>query len=213
MKRPDMARLALVKAGDATERAEARAAAAAAPAVGAPGGTPARAAADRSRLEQMFAAHHALVWRTLRRRGLDPDAAADATQQTFLVAAERLADIQFDSERAFLVGTALRLAHAAGRTRVRWQLETDMDQRAADGRSALDERAAVQLLDLALSKVDGELVEIFVLFEVEGLSSPEIAALMEIPLGTVASRLRRAREQFRAVVARIQLGLDREGSA
>jgi DNA-directed RNA polymerase specialized sigma24 family protein len=34
---------------------------------------------------------------------------------------------------------------------------------------------------------------------------------MEIPLGTVASRLRRAREQFRAVVSRIQLGLEREG--
>src|SRR5215471_10282559 len=172
-----------------------------------------RAPGDRARLERMFVAHHAVVWRTLRRRGLDPDAAADATQQTFLVAAERLADIHADSERAFLVGTALRVARALGRTKVRWQLETDMDQRPADGRSALDERAALQLLDIALGKVDPELVEIFVLFEVEGLSSPEIAALMEIPLGTVASRLRRAREQFRAVVGRIQLGLEREGRA
>jgi RNA polymerase sigma-70 factor (ECF subfamily) len=174
-----------------------------------------RSAADRARLERMFVAHHALVWRTLRRRGLDADAAADAAQQTFLVAAERLADIHLDSERAFLVGTALRVARALGRNRVRWQLEAgaDMDRRPADGRDALDERAAIQLLDQALSKVDEELVEIFVLFEVEGLSSPEIAALMEIPLGTVASRLRRAREQFRAVVARIQLGLEREGRA
>lgn len=168
---------------------------------------------DRARLERMFVAHHALVWRMLRRRGLDPDAAADATQQTFLVAAERLADIHLDSERAFLVGTALRIARALGRTRVRWQLETDMDQRPSDGRSALDARAALQLLDMALSRVDADLVEIFVLFEVEGLSSPEIAALLEIPLGTVASRLRRAREQFRAVVGRIQLGLEREGSS
>jgi RNA polymerase sigma-70 factor (ECF subfamily) len=170
-----------------------------------------RSAADRARLERMFVAHHALVWRTLRRRGLDADAAADVTQQTFLVAAERLADIHFDSERAFLVGTALRVARAYGRTRVRWQLDADMDQRAAEGRSAAENRAAIQLLDMALSKVDADLVEIFVLFEVEGLSSPEIAALMEIPLGTVASRLRRAREQFRAVVGRIQLGLEREG--
>jgi DNA-directed RNA polymerase specialized sigma24 family protein len=114
----------------------------------------------------MFVAHHALVWRTLRRRGLDADAAADVTQQTFLVAAERLADIHMDSERAFLVGTALRVARAHGRTRVRWQLETDMDQRAAEGKNTADDRAAVQLLDMALSKVDADLVEIFVLFEV-----------------------------------------------
>jgi len=172
-----------------------------------------RSPADRARLERMFVAHHAVVWRTLRRRGLDADTAADATQQTFLVAAERLDDIHLDSERAFLVGTALRVARAFGRTSVRWQLETDMDTRAAQAPSPLDERSAIQLLDMALGKVDPALVEVFVLFELEGLSSPEIAALLEIPLGTVASRLRRAREQFRAVVDRIQLGMDREGRA
>ena len=69
--------------------------------------------------------------------------------------------------------------------------------RVGAGRDVLDEQTAIQLCDLALSKVDPELAEIFVLFELEDLTSPEIAALLEIPLGTVASRLRRAREQFR----------------
>jgi RNA polymerase sigma-70 factor (ECF subfamily) len=206
MKKPDMARLALVKAGDATERATAEGA-------GARPLAP-RAPADRGRLERMFQAHHALVWRTLRRRGLDADAAADATQQTFLVAAERLADINTDSERAFLVGTALRVAFSWGRKTVRWQLDEDMDRRAAGAaRDVLDEQTAIQLCDLALSKVDPELAEIFVLFELEDLTSPEIAALLEIPLGTVASRLRRAREQFRLVVSRIELAMRREGNA
>ena len=168
---------------------------------------------DRARLEAMFVAHHRLVWRTLRRRGLSPDAAGDATQQTFLVAAERLADINPDSERAFLVGTALRVARSLGRKTGRWQLEDDMDLRVADARSPSDERAAIELCDLALSKVDPGLVEVFVLFELEGLSSPEIAALLEIPLGTVASRLRRAREQFRAVVDRLDHVMRREGNA
>jgi RNA polymerase sigma-70 factor (ECF subfamily) len=176
-------------------------------------GLNARPPADRMRLEQMFVAHHALVWRTLRRRGLDADAAADATQQTFLVAAERLRDINLDSERAFLVGTALRVAFSVGRKTGRWQLEDDMDLRAAQGRNLLDKQAAIELCDLVLSKVDAELAEIFVLFELEGLSSPEIAASLEIPLGTVASRLRRAREQFRAVVGRLELAMHREGNA
>jgi RNA polymerase sigma-70 factor, ECF subfamily len=174
---------------------------------------PPRAEPDRARLERMFVAHHAMVWRTMRRRGLSPDAAGDVTQQTFLVAAERLHDINPDSERAFLVGTALRVAHTLGRKTVRWQLEEDMDQRVADARSTSDESAAVQLCDLALSKVDPDLAEVFVMFELEGLSSPEIAASLEIPLGTVASRLRRAREQFRVVVSRLELTMRREGSA
>ena len=199
-----MTRLALVKAGEATERATADGAA---PAV------PSRVPVDRTRLERMFQAHHALVWRTLRRRGLDADAAADAAQQTFLVAAERLPDINSDSERAFLVGTALRVAFSWGRKTVRWQLDEDMDRRAATARDPLDAQTAIQLCDLALSKVDPELAEIFVLFELEDLTSPEIAALLEIPLGTVASRLRRAREQFRMVVGRIELAMRREGNA
>lgn len=167
-----------------------------------------RSEADRARLERMFAAHHATVWRTLRRRGLTPDAAADATQETFLVAAQRLADIQPDSERAFLVGTALRVAHTLRRKTVRWQLEDDMDQRVA---AVADEHAEIQLCDRALSKLKPELAEAFVLYEIEGLSSPEIAALLEIPLGSVASRLRRAREQFRAAIARTERSLRRWG--
>ena len=141
MKKRDMATLALVKAADATERADARAA-------GAPGADAKlapRMPADRGRLERMFQAHHALVWRTLRRRGLDADAAADATQQTFLVAAERLSDINTDSERAFLVGTALRVAFSWGRKTVRWQLDEDMDRHAAVARDVLDEQTAIQL--------------------------------------------------------------------
>ena len=171
------------------------------------------AGASGERLQQMFVAHHAMVWRTLRRRGLTADAAADATQQTFLIAAERLADIQTDSERAFLVGTALRVARTLGRKTTRWQLEEDMDRRVVEARDQGDARAAVQLCDLALSKVDADVAEVFVLFEIEGLSSPEIAASLEIPLGTVASRLRRAREQFRRVVSRIETIIEREGTA
>jgi RNA polymerase sigma-70 factor, ECF subfamily len=157
----------------------------------------------------MFATHYATVWRALRRRGMSTDEAADATQETFLIAAGRLGDIQPDSERAFLVGTAIRVAHTLGRKTMRWQLDENMDQRVASARDAGDEHADVQLCDIALSKVNPELAEVFVLYEIEGLSSPEIAALLEIPLGSVASRLRRGREQFRAAVGRIEKSLRR----
>ena len=166
--------------------------------------------ADRGRLLQMFTAHHALVWRTLRRRGLDADGAADATQQVFLIAAERLADIRSGSERAFLIGTALRLVRSISRRRARVQLEGDMDLRVAGSRTSADDRAAVEIFDRVLSELEASLAEVFVLFELSGFSSPEIAEILDIPVGTVASRLRRAREEFRSVARRIEGGSRRE---
>ena len=171
------------------------------------GGRPVASDAERARLERMFAEHHVTVWRSLRRRGLTSDEAADATQETFLIAAGRLSDIQRDSERAFLIGTARRVAHTLGRKTVRWQLDDDMDQRVANVRDASDDQANVELCDRVLGKMNPELAETFVLYEIEGLSSPEIAALLEIPLGSVASRLRRGREQFRNGVSLLERAL------
>lgn len=168
------------------------------------------ASIDRARLARMFEAHHELVWRTLRRRGLNPDAAADTTQQTFLIAAERLLDIRPESERAFLVGTALRLVRSLQRKASRMQLEHDMDLRADPTRDKSGDRAAIALFDRVLSQLDPVLAEVFVLFEIDGFSSPEIAQMTEVPLGTVASRLRRAREDFRSIVRRIEPTLKRE---
>jgi len=165
---------------------------------------------DRDRLERIFNAHHASVWRALRRRGLSAEAAEDAAQETFLLAAERLDDIRPDSERSFLIATAVRVAHSLGRKTVRWELDDDMDQRLSGVRDTSDTRADKQLCDLVLSKVDPDLVEVFVLYELEGLTSPEIAELLQIPLGSVASRLRRAREQFRSAAARVEKSLRKE---
>ncbi len=168
---------------------------------------------NRGRAERMFASHHATIWRILRRRGLTPDAAADATQETFLIAYQRLGDIRPNAERAFLVRTALQVAHTLARKTQRWHLDGEMDLRGSAARDTGDARADIQLCDLALSKVDAELAEVFVLYEIEELSTPEIAALLEIPVGSAASRLRRAREQFRAVVDRLGRTLQREGNA
>jgi hypothetical protein len=52
-------------------------------------------------------------------------------------------------------------------------------------------------LDSALGELAPELRTVFVLFELEERTMAEIAELLQIPSGTVASRLRRAREQFR----------------
>jgi RNA polymerase sigma-70 factor (ECF subfamily) len=161
----------------------------------------------RERLESMFQAHHTFIWRFLRRQGLSPEASADLTQQTFLIAAERVSDIRIGSERAFLFGTALRLARATARASRRVTFETDMDLRVSAAPPAEQQAVQQQTLELAdrvLAELSPNLLTVFVLFELEGVPMREIATMLGVPRGTVASRLRRAREAFRAGVARYE---------
>ena len=165
---------------------------------------------DRGRLEQMFRAHRGVIWRLLRCRGLPTDIAADATQEVFLVAAQRLSDIEPGKERAFLIGTALRVARTVRRTRARWQLQDDLDV-LDESEATVDERkSALDMIGQILARVDPTLVEVFVLFEIAEFSAVEISELLAIPPGTVASRVRRAREAFREAAQRAELKLRRE---
>lgn len=164
-------------------------------------------------LAQLFTSHHELIWRTLRRLGASPEAAADCTQQAFVIAAERFFQVRPGCERAFLFSTAVGLAHTSRRREWRCQLEGDMEVHGHSGRGddqAARDHYARQLMDRVLGKMDATLVTVFVLFELEGLSSPEIAELVGVPLGTVASRLRRARQVFKADVEQLEINVEGE---
>jgi len=169
--------------------------------------------ADPARLEQMFRAHQGVVWRVLRSRGLPPDVAADAAQEVFLVAAQRMTDIRIGSERSFLIGTALHVVQAnrsRGRTRAEEPLEPDFEVSDDDRGTMDDRRSALDLVGKVMSRIDPPLAEVFVLYEIAEYSAIEIARQLGIPIGTVASRLRRAREAFRGVAHRMKLTLARE---
>jgi RNA polymerase sigma-70 factor (ECF subfamily) len=159
-----------------------------------------------SRLERIFNDNYRLVWRIVRRLGLPVDAADDAAQQVFLIAAERLDDILGGSERSFVYGTALRLASRYRRKMARELPSEEADQAPSPlprPDELADQKRARQLLDAVLDRLPAELRTVFVLFEFEGMTTPEIAELVRIPVGTAASRLRRARESFREHVANL----------
>ena len=162
--------------------------------------------AVREQLDAMYLAHHVVIWRTLRRIGFSSEAAADSAQQAYLIAVDRLADIRAGSEKAFLFATAIKLAKTVERKHRRVDLVEDIEDRRTvpSDDSATDRQMALQLLEKVLRPMEGDLVHVFVLFEIEGFSSPEIAEILEIPLGTVASRLRRARNAFREGAARLE---------
>ena len=60
-----------------------------------------------------------------------------------------------------------------------------------------------------LANIPESLRTVFVLFELEGMDTLEVAAHLGIPRGTVASRLRRARAQLRQQAEAIELAWDR----
>ncbi len=160
------------------------------------------------RIAAMVANHHGQVWRSLRRLGVSECDADDASQQVFMVAHRRLADIAPESEQSFLLQTALRVAAQFRRSRRRRREDDDKDlpvlaDTAASPEELADRRRARAMLDRALEAMPMDLRKVFVLFDLEELTTAEVASVLHVPKGTVASRLRRAREVFRETVARM----------
>ena len=163
-----------------------------------------------ARLEALARDNFQFIWRSLRRLGVSPDAVDDAAQHVFEVAARRLSEIEPGHERAFLFKTALLVAQAARRTsaRSRKLVEEDALGACQDPRPSPEELAERRrhrlLLDEILDALPPETRPVFVLYELEELSTLEVARVLEIPIGTVASRLRRAREEFLAQAKRLR---------
>jgi RNA polymerase sigma-70 factor, ECF subfamily len=164
-----------------------------------------RAARDR-RVEGLVHLYFDVIWRSLRRLGVPDGALDDATQQVFLVAARRLDEIDPAGEKSYLLGIAVRVASDARRTKARRrEVSDERSHERVDPRPSpeelVDRKRARQLLDRVLDRMPMDLRAAFTMFEIEGMSVPEVASALGIPLGTAASRLRRAREQFRELLS------------
>ncbi len=168
------------------------------------------AAVGDARLRAVIDEHADFIWRTLRRLGLPPEAADDAAQRVFIVASRRLTDIVPGAEGAFLFQTAVHVASRARRAhgRRREDLQEDPAREIVDAGPGADElvdrKHARALLDEALDAMDLDARAVFILFELEGKAIAEIAAMLDVPMGTVGSRLRRARAEFDAFIKRVQ---------
>jgi RNA polymerase sigma-70 factor (ECF subfamily) len=159
-------------------------------------------AQDEARLRKAFVQHYAGIWRFLRRLGVASDRVDDAAQHAFLVALEAIPRILPGCERAFLYSTAVRIAHGQRRRPQREVATVDFEGPSPrpSPDELTDQKRAREMLDRLLEHIELDARAVFVLFEIEGFTVPEIADLLKIPLGTAASRLRRSREKFQALV-------------
>ncbi len=161
------------------------------------------ATARASRLRAMVDAHHATSWRFLRRLGLGPSDADDAMQDVLLVVMRKLDDIAPRAERAFMLRTAYRIGCRKRARRPQLSAREQVDPTAHPD-VLVDHKHARELLDAVLARMSDDLRAVFVLYEIERLTMAEIAETLEVKPGTVASRLRRARDDFETRVARME---------
>jgi RNA polymerase sigma-70 factor, ECF subfamily len=164
----------------------------------------------QARFRSMLEAHAKFVERTLRNAGVPRSDLDDEVQRTFMVAARRLDDLQLDAERQFLFQVALNVAAHARRTLARRRevsgdhapesIETLATPEHFAERSRMREK-----VEGILARMNQSLRAVLVLFAFEDMTTTEIAAALRVPRGTVASRLRRARKQFREHAEAINL--------
>ncbi|HEX4478812.1 MAG TPA: sigma-70 family RNA polymerase sigma factor [Polyangiaceae bacterium] len=159
-----------------------------------------------ARITAIVRAEHDFIWRLLRRIGVPESSVDDATQQVFCVAARRVNDIVPGKERSYLFGIALRVASDRRRSREAREQPVHRDTEEVDPAPGPDELAEQRqrrlLLDEILAAMPMELRTVLVLFELEQMTKVEVAELLGLPVGTAVSRLRRAREEFKAMAKR-----------
>lgn len=126
--------------------------------------------------------------------------AADLTQQTFLIWADKGSTLRDGSKVKSWLFTTLYREFLRLRRRGRHQIDIDTEQLEADLPSiepdvarSLDGRLAVEAID----EVDDVYREPLMLFYLEGLAYRDIAEILDIPMGTVMSRLSRGKAQLK----------------
>jgi glucose/mannose transport system substrate-binding protein len=159
------------------------------------------------RVRSLLVVHEPAVLAHLARLGVPSAELDDVAQEALLVAAMKLGEIEPGCEKAFLLATARRLAgnvrrglRRQGRALERL-LDDDVDPRPDVG-DLLDRRVARALLEEALEGLPSEERVAMVLVEVQGMRPAAAARHLQLPEGTVASRLRRARERLLTWAAR-----------
>lgn len=157
----------------------------------------------------VFDRHFVTIHRYLARRvGASAD---DLAGEVFRVAFERRASFDssaFDSARPWLYGIATNLVHRDRRTEERrlraLQRVAARTRSCEDWFDLVDERldadAAMQSVARAFGRLPDADRDALVLFAVEGLSYNEVAAALDIPVGTVRSRISRARLRLRELL-------------
>lgn len=153
-----------------------------------------------SEFQELVDLHYQPLYRFAYSLAKNPDRAADLVQQTFCIWAKKGHQLKDRSKaKTWLFTTLYRehLAHARRSTRFP---ETDIEEvdyqlgtHEPDTSRGIDGKRAVELLQ----QLDETFRAPLSLFFLQQHSYKEIAAILDVPIGTVMSRISRGKEQLR----------------
>jgi RNA polymerase sigma-70 factor (ECF subfamily) len=160
---------------------------------------------DLGALGEIYDRHRDAVHRFVVRATAKPDDADDLVQNTFLTSA-RIAS-RFDGRescRPWLIGIAARLLQEGARQRgTVARFLSRFGSRSSPSpnpESELEARSALEQVTATIARMTTAKRIVLLMVEVEGLSCSAVAAALEIPIGTVWTRLHAARRELRAAV-------------
>jgi RNA polymerase sigma-70 factor (ECF subfamily) len=156
--------------------------------------------------ETLYRTHLGLVWRALRRFGVGEASLDDAAHEVFVSFHRHLEDIEPDRYPAWLYGASRRVAANWRRTQARAERKRDreLEPAALPTADALLRRSeAAQMVEAFLASLPEAQREAFVLVQIDGLKLREAAAVANVTVSTLNSRVRTAREAFREYLRRL----------
>jgi RNA polymerase sigma-70 factor (ECF subfamily) len=148
------------------------------------------------------------VWSSARRLGAGLDAIDDLVQEIFVVIHRRLGTLEHPAAlRSWIYGIVRRKVSTYRRSQRTREgsgsaLALECQTRELTPFDVAEQREQVKLLSKLLDKLDSAKREVFVLVELEEVTAPEIACLLGVPVSTIYSRLRAARQAFNEALAR-----------
>jgi RNA polymerase sigma-70 factor (ECF subfamily) len=175
-------------------------------------------AGDRQAFARLVERHQARILALLERLTSCREQARDLAQETFVSAYRKLASFEHRSAFAtWLYRIACNHAAAAGRRRrpvamldaadTTGQALVEPVARLAPVSAGLEQEDLARHVAAALDRLDARYREVVVLADMQEAGYEEIAAALDIPLGTVRSRLHRGRMELRRLLATLDRGM------
>lgn len=150
-------------------------------------------------VSEIYREHYAFVWRNALRLGCNEDWVDDAVHETFVVVARRLPElVALTNQRSWLFAITYRVVQRMVRNRIRQRgflrrFAQEQPPRLAETAEAHE---AAEFLRHALARQPEAQRLVLILIELEGFTASEVAATLGLPVGTVHSRLRAAKQQL-----------------
>jgi len=156
--------------------------------------------------DEVYAAHVGFVWRVLRTFGVPESMIEDAVQDVFVVVHRRLPEWEGRAAiTTWLFAIAQRVA-GSHRRRAQKQTEELIEEleSGSDTFAQMSRAQAAATVLAILETIDEDKRIVFALVELEQMSVPEVARLLDLNLNTTYSRLRLARAAFEAAVKKVK---------